>query len=257
MRLASESVTPKRRLRLASIRRSSSGGVWKDHSDRAAVLRIWKRGRPRGKSSLRGPGEAVGKGVGQRQSGKGSRVKAVGHRQSGKGSRAQAGGALPEHHFGEKLVVEEHVERRGISDLLRVGHLRLMAPPTVMSDAAIGRLCARHRILGGTVIKSLADVMRRLGSALGCETRAPVGGRVAGEVVVSAEGGDVVRPGEEPAIVIREAISGHQEEPASGSAPLRRQSVAIEEAISGARSVAIQVASREAIICLSSDKGGN
>ena len=64
-----------------------------------------------------------------------------------------------------------------------------------MSDAAIGRLCARHRILGGTVIKSLADVVRRLGSALGGETRAPVGGRVAGEVVVSAEGGDVVRPG--------------------------------------------------------------
>ena len=33
--------------------------------------------------------------------------------------------------------------------------------------------------------------------------------------------------------------------------------MAIKEAISGARSVAIQVASREAIICLSSDKGGN
>ena len=180
---------------MASIRRSSSGGVWKDHFDRAAVRRIWKRGRPRGKSSLRVPAEAVGKGrgtkaVGQRQRDKGIRAKAEGQRHSG---------VLSAHHFGEKLVVEEHVERRGISDLLRVGHLRLMAPPAVMRDAAIGRLSARHRILGGTVIQSLPDVVRRLGGALGGETHAPVGGGVAWEVVVSAEGGDVVRPREEPA----------------------------------------------------------
>ena len=177
---------------MASIRRSSSGGVWKDHFDRAAVRRIWKRGRPRGKSSLRVPAEAVG----QRKRNKGSRAKAEGQRQS-LGQRQS--GVLSAHHFGEKLVVEKHVERRGISDLLRVGHLRLMAPPAVMRDAAIGRLSARHRILGGTVIQPLPDVVRRLGGTLGGETHAPVGGGVAWEVVVSAEGGDIVRPREEPA----------------------------------------------------------
>jgi hypothetical protein len=177
---------------LASIRRSSSGGVWKDHFDRAAGRRIGKRGRPRGKSSLRVPAEAVG----QRKRDKGSRAKAEGQRQS-LGQRQS--GVLSAHHFGEKLVVEEHVERRGISDLLRVGHLRLMASPAVMRDAAIGRLSARHRILGGTVIQSLPDVVRRLGGPFGGETHAPVGGGVAWEVVVSAEGGDVVRPREEPA----------------------------------------------------------
>jgi hypothetical protein len=177
---------------LASIRRSSSGGVWKDHFDRAAGRRIWKRGRPRGKSSLRVPAEAVG----QRKRDKGSRAKAEGQRQS-LGQRHS--GVLSAHHFGEKLVVEEHVERRGISDLLRVGHLRLMAPSAVMRDAAIGRLSARHRILGGTVIQSLPDVVWGLGGPLGGETHAPVGGGVAWEVVVSAEGGDIVRPREEPA----------------------------------------------------------
>ena len=68
-----------------------------------------------------------------------------------------------------------------------------------MRDAAIGRLSARHRILGGTVIQSLPDVVRGLGGTLGGETHAPVGGGVAWEVVVSAEGGDIVRPREEPA----------------------------------------------------------
>jgi hypothetical protein len=136
----------------------------------------------------------------------GSRAKEEGQRQSGKGRGTKAvartkalGSSLHTHHFGEKLVVEEHVERRGISDLLRVGHLRLMAPSAVMRDAAIGRLSARHRILGGTVIQPLPDVVRRLGGTLGGETHAPVGGGVAWEVVVSAEGGDIVRPREEPA----------------------------------------------------------
>lgn len=130
---------------------------------------------------------------------KGSRAKEEGNGIRAKAEGQRHSGVFSAHHFGEKLVVEEHVERRGISDLLRVGHLRLMAPPAVMRDAAIGRLSARHRILGGTVIQSLPDVVRRLGGALGGETGAPVGGGVAWEVVVSAEGGDVVRPREEPA----------------------------------------------------------